>query len=216
MEPLLAALAAAGVLIGATGTWSPCGFSMIETIGPTGHTGGLRTTLAASATFAPFALLGGSITFLLLALLGDLLGASGPARYVLAAALAIAAAAAEARGLRIVPQVRRQLPVAWRSRLPMPLAAAGYGVLLGLGFTTFVLSYGVWALMGIVLLVADPVAGLVVGIAFGVGRCRSSCSLRWPTGRRASAPARRWRCGRGSTGERGSAMPRRWRSSPRS
>jgi hypothetical protein len=170
MEPLLAALAAAGVLIGATGTWSPCGFSMIETIGPTGHTGGLRTTLAASATFAPFALLGGSITFLLLALLGDLLGASGPARYVLAAALAIAAAAAEARGLRIVPQVRRQLPVAWRSRLPMPLAAAGYGVLLGLGFTTFVLSYGVWALMGIVLLVADPVAGLVVGIAFGVGR----------------------------------------------
>ena len=103
MEPLLAALAGAGLLIGATGTWSPCGFSMIETIGPTGHTGGLRTTLAASATFAPFALLGGSITFLLLALLGGLLGGSGPAGYAIAAALAVAAAAAEARGLRIVP-----------------------------------------------------------------------------------------------------------------
>jgi hypothetical protein len=170
MDPLLAAVAAAGLLIGATGTWSPCGFSMIETIGPTGHTGGLRTTLAASATFAPFALLGGSITFLLLALLGGLLGGSGPAGYAIAAGLAIAAAGAEAKGLRIVPQVRRQLPVAWRSRLPMPVAAAGYGVLLGLGFTTFVLTYGVWALMGIALLVADPLVGLVVGVAFGAGR----------------------------------------------
>ena len=43
----------AGLLIGATGTWSPCGFSMVETIGPTGHTGGLPTTLAACATFLP-------------------------------------------------------------------------------------------------------------------------------------------------------------------
>ena len=52
----------------------------------------------------------------------------------------------------------------------MPLAAAGYGVLLGLGFTTFVLSYGVWALMGVSLALGDPTAGLVVGLAFGVGR----------------------------------------------
>src|SRR4029450_11279375 len=34
------ALAAAGLVIGLTGTWSPCGFSMIETIGTTGHSGG--------------------------------------------------------------------------------------------------------------------------------------------------------------------------------
>ena len=54
--------------------------------------------------------------------------------------------------------------------MPMPLAAAGYGVLLGLGFTTFVLSYGVWALMGVSLAVGDPVAGLVIGVAFGLGR----------------------------------------------
>ena len=31
-------LAAAALLAGLTGTWSPCGFSMIETIGPVGHT----------------------------------------------------------------------------------------------------------------------------------------------------------------------------------
>lgn len=170
-EALLIALALAGLLVGGTGTWSPCGFSMIETIGPTGHTGGMRTTIAACATFAPFAVLGGAITFGLLALLGEAVGgAGGTIAYVVAAALAVAAAVAEARGTPIVPQVRRQLPIAWRRIMPMPLAAAGYGVLLGLGFTTFVLSYGVWALMGISLALGDVQAGLVVGVAFGIGR----------------------------------------------
>jgi len=54
--------------------------------------------------------------------------------------------------------------------MPMPLAAALYGILLGLGFTTFVLSFGVWALAGISLALGDPAAGLVIGAAFGVGR----------------------------------------------
>ena len=92
----------------------------------------------------------------------------------------------------IVPQVRRQLPVRWRSSMPMPVAAAGYGVLLGLGFTTFVLSYGVWALMGIVLAVGDPLAGLrSASPSASAARSRSSSSRRSPTVPRASAPARR-------------------------
>lgn len=176
-DPLLLALALAGLVAGLTGTWSPCGFSMIETIGPTGHSGGLRTTLAAAATFVPFALLGGAATFLLLSLAGGLLGDAGPLRFGIAVVLAAAAAGAEARGLRIVPQVRRQLPVRWRSRLPMPLAASGYGTLLGLGFTTFVLTYGVWALMGIAVALGDPTAGIVIGLAFGLGRAAPIVAL---------------------------------------
>src|SRR3954452_23885384 len=54
--------------------------------------------------------------------------------------------------------------------MPMPLAAGLYGVLLGLGFTTFVLSFGVWALAGVSLAVGDPALGLVLGAAFGIGR----------------------------------------------
>ena len=151
---------------------------MIETIGPTGHTGGMPTTLAATATFVPFAVLGGVITFAALAMLGAaLIGSAGGVAYGFAAALALAAAVAEARGMPIVPQVRRQLPVGWRRALPMPLAAAGYGVLLGLGFTTFVLSYGVWALIGVCLALGDPTAGLVVGIGFGLGRALPIAAL---------------------------------------
>ena len=183
------ALAAAALLIGATGTWSPCGFSMIETLGPGGHTGGRRTTLAACATFLPGAVAGGVVTFCALALLGGLVhGVGGRVAYIAAAAIAVAAAIAELRGAPIAPQLRRQLPEHWRRTMPMPVAAALYGVLLGLGFTTFVLSFGVWALAGISVAVGEPQAGLAIGVAFGIGRAIPICALApiadRPSGRR--------------------------------
>ena len=162
---ILAALAA-----GVTGAWSPCGFSMVETLAPGGYAGRLRTTLAACLTFSVGALAGGVVTFGGLALLGDALGAGGPVALAAAAAVALIAAVGEARGARILPQVRRQVPESWRRRLPVPVAAAGYGVLLGLGFTTFILTFAVWALAGAAVAVGDPALGVAVGLAFGLGR----------------------------------------------
>jgi hypothetical protein len=171
MSALEIALGVAALLIGATGTFSPCGLSVIDTIGPTGHTGGRRTTTAACIAFLPGAVAGGLLTFGSLAAIGDLLhGAGGRASYLLAAAIALLAAVLEVRGTRIVPQIRRQLPEHWRRVMPMPVAAALYGVLLGIGFTTFVLSFGVWALAGVSLAVGDPGLGLVLGACFGLGR----------------------------------------------
>lgn len=170
LAPLEIALAVAALLIGATGTFSPCGLSVVETIGPRGHTGGRLVTASAIATFVPGAVAGGLVTFYSLALAGDLLHGAGRAAYLLAAAIAVLAALLEARGTRIVPQIRRQLPEHWRRVMAMPLAAALYGVLLGIGFTTFVLSFGVWALAGIALAVGDPQLGLVLGVCFGLGR----------------------------------------------
>jgi hypothetical protein len=163
---LILAAAAAGV----TGAWSPCGFSMVETLAPDGYAGRLRTTLAACLTFSLGALAGGAITFGGLALLGEALGAGGPAALAVAAAVAVVAAVGEARGARILPQVRRQVPESWRRRMPVPLAAGLYGVLLGLGFTTFILTFAVWALAGVSVAVGDPALGLVAGLAFGAGR----------------------------------------------
>src|SRR5438093_4270784 len=116
-------------------------------------------------------MLGGIATFGSLSALGEAMhGAGGGLAYAVAAAIAVAAAAADARGMRIAPQIRRQLPEGWRWTMPLPLAAGLYGVLLGLGFTTFVLSFGVWALAGISVALGDPSAGLLIGAAFGIGR----------------------------------------------
>jgi hypothetical protein len=188
---LIAALSAAALVVGLTGTWSPCGFSMVDTLGPTGHTGGRRTTIAACAAFLPGALVGGVATFGSLAILGGLVhGAGGTLAYLIAAAIALVAALVEARGVPIVPQIRRQLPEHWRRVMPMPLAAALYGVLLGLGFTTFVLTFGVWALAGISFATGDAAAGLAIGLAFGIGRALPIIVLApladRPLGRRAT------------------------------
>jgi len=171
LTPLELSLAVAALLIGLTGAWSPCGFSMVETIGLSGDGARRWTTIASCATFAPGAVLGGMATFGLLSGLGEVVhGVGGRAAYAVAATIAVAAAVAEARGTQIVPQIRRQLPERWRWTMPMPLAAALYGVLLGLGFTTFVLSFGVWALAGIGFALGDLHVGLVIGAAFGLGR----------------------------------------------
>jgi len=164
---VLTVLALAAFVAGATGSWSPCGFSMISTLGQ--GPDGRRGSIAACAAFVPGALLGGVVTFGGLALLGALLG-GGAVALAAGAVLAGAAALAEAAGVRIAPQIRRQVPEHWRRVLPLPLAAAGYGVLLGLGFTTFVLTFAVPALAGVALAVGDPAAGLVAGLAFGAGR----------------------------------------------
>lgn len=164
---LLATAFAAGV----TGAWSPCGFSMVETLGGARERVGARAVRASCGTFALGALAGGTVTFVALSALGALLGGGGSTA-ALAVAVAVAAAAAlgEALGVRVVPQIRRQVPEPWRRTLPLPLAAGLYGILLGLGFTTFVLTLAVWALAGIAVAAGSLHDGLLIGLGFGAGR----------------------------------------------
>jgi hypothetical protein len=156
---------------GVTGAWSPCGFSMVETLGSRREHLGARTVRTSATTFALGALAGGAITFTALAALGKALGGAGSAAaLVTAATVALSCAVGELLGVRIVPQIRRQVPESWRRTMPLPLAAGLYGVLLGLGFTTFVLTLAVWALAGIAVAIGDPLTGLLIGLGFGAGR----------------------------------------------
>jgi hypothetical protein len=155
---------------GVTGAWSPCGFSMVETLGSRRAHAGDRVVLTSCATFALGALAGGAITFTALAAVGSALGGGSEAALVVGATVALSCAFGELRGVRIVPQIRRQVPEPWRRTMPLPLAAGLYGVLLGLGFTTFVLTLAVWALAGISIAIGDVQAGLLIGLGFGAGR----------------------------------------------
>jgi cytochrome c biogenesis protein CcdA len=64
------------LLAGLTGAFSPCGFSVVETIGSA--LGDVRrVTLLACLSFSVGALFGGALTFVGLALVGSLLGDRG-------------------------------------------------------------------------------------------------------------------------------------------
>jgi hypothetical protein len=165
------ALASAALLAGLAGTWSPCGFSAIDTLSIGGHGGRRSATLCAVLTFGLGAVAGGAATFVTLAWVGSLAERPGAdAGVAVAIAIALAAAVLDVRGSRIVPQIRRQVPESWRRRMPLALAAGLYGVLLGLGFTTFVLTVAVWALAGIAVALGSIHAGLVIGLGFAAGR----------------------------------------------
>ncbi len=171
LSALAASAALTALVAGVAGAWSPCGFSMVDTIG--GALGDPRrsATFVACATFTLGAVAGGALTFGGLASVGELIGheANG-AREALGVVIALAAAIADWRGVKIAPQIRRQVPESWRWRMPLPLACGLYGVLLGLGFTTFVLAFAVWALAGVSFATGSPLVGLLIGCAFGVGR----------------------------------------------
>jgi len=171
LSGLAVAAAITALLAGIAGAWSPCGFSVIETIGTALGDARRHVTVLGTATFALGALAGGVVTFGGLALLGGLLGhASAGLRDALGGALALAAAWADWRGWRIAPQIRRQVPERWRWIMPLPLASILYGLLLGLGFTTFVLSFAVWALAGVSVAAGSATVGVAIGLAFGLGR----------------------------------------------
>ena len=165
---MLIPFAAAALVAGMTGSWSPCGFSMIDTLAASGYAERRRTTLAACATFLPGALLGGVVTFGGLAYLGSLV--HGGAWSALALGVVALAALLEAGNARVRPQVHRQVPESWRRVAPLPVASFGYGVLLGLGWTTYVLTLAVWALFALAFALGDPVLGVAAGVAFGLGR----------------------------------------------
>ena len=73
--------------------------------------------------------------------------------------------------------------------MPVPLAAGLYGVLLGLGFTTFILTFAVWALAGISVALGDPRLGLADRPRASAPAARCPVIALAPSG--GGAPARR-------------------------
>jgi hypothetical protein len=143
---------------------------MVDTIGTALGDARRSMTRIACATFTVGAVIGGALTFGGLAWLGGLVGGSDGGREALGVGIALAAAVADWRGVRIAPQIRRQVPERWRWRMPLALACGLYGVLLGLGFTTFVLAFAVWALAGVSFAAGSTPVGVLIGAAFGIGR----------------------------------------------
>ena len=110
------------------------------------------------------------------ATLGALLGATGtalPGRWMLITAtiLAVLAAVREAGVLRVgVPALRRQVPERWRRERPLAFWSSGYGMILGVGFGTFLPTATFWVACAGALALGNPLVGAVCLGAFGLGR----------------------------------------------
>lgn len=170
---ILAALTA--VLAAVRSTWSPCGQSMLSSITPLsersrGHRFGVTATW-----FVVGAVAGGATLGLGLAALAGLVAvALDPAPDLalgLAAAAAVVAGASDSRIFgRSLPFHCRQVNELWLNRYRRWVYAAGFGWQIGTGVATFVLTAGVYLLVVLAGLTADPVVAFGLGVGFGLVR----------------------------------------------
>jgi hypothetical protein len=138
-----------------------------------------RHRARAGAAFAAGLALGAATIFTALGALGALI--SGRAVVIAAVALGVLAAASDALGLRVRPQIRFQVPEPWRRTMPLSRALFLYGLLLGTGLTTYVPATAAWALPALSIALGDVWASLAIAAGFAAGRALPVLFLRETT-----------------------------------
>jgi hypothetical protein len=158
----------------ARGLWSPCGLSMLSSLNPMserarGHRFWLTALWYLAGATAGGAVLGagcaaGAFAF------GQL---SAPAGVIWSLVLA-GAAVAVGSDLRIggwtLPMHPRQVDERWLTTYRRWIYAAGYGVQIGTGFATYIMTAGVYLLTALAVVTGRPVEAGAAGVLFGLLR----------------------------------------------
>jgi hypothetical protein len=155
-------------------TWSPCGLSMLSTITPfTERTRG-HTYRGTATWFVAGASAGGASLGVLMgagaALAGRLhLPVDGRLWAAGAAALVAVGSDGGVIGWRL-PVHRRQVNERWLDGYRSWVYGAGFGWQIGAGLVTYITTAAVYLLVVLGTLTATPLAGLILGIWFGLLR----------------------------------------------
>lgn len=186
---LVVVLFATAVTAGIRGTWSPCGLSMVSAINPLSERSRGNRYWLTTLWFIAGALAGGAALGAGSAMLAFVLRplADRPA-LILAAAACLVALAADRRvaGFRL-PVHPRQVNELWLMRYRRWLYAAGFGLQIGVGFATYVMTAATYLVVVLAALAGSPALALQAGLLFGLvrglavllsSRCRSAAALR--------------------------------------
>ena len=215
------------LIAGIAGAWSPCGFSMVDTIGTA--LGDARRGVTAAATRDVRARRARRRRRHVRRPRAARRGCSAAARRScatrLAGAIALAAAFADWRGWRIAPQIRRQVPERWRWIMPLPLASSLYGRAARARLHDVrARASPSGRSRGSASRPASPALGIAVGLAFGARARAAGAVDRAAAGHAGAATARSSgsRSSRGcgsacaaSTRSASAPAPRCWRARAR-
>jgi hypothetical protein len=171
---MLIVLIVTAVVAAARGLWSPCGLSMLSSLNPVsersrGHRFWVTACWYVFGAVSGGALFGG--TCALGAFGVGHLALTGHTRWALALAAALVAALSDARlGGWSLPTHPRQVDDRWLLRYRRWIYASGYGVQIGAGFATYIMTAGVYLVAALAVLTARPVEALTGGLLFGLAR----------------------------------------------
>ncbi len=151
------------------GNWSPCGESLQAQIHPLGERSRGNIWAVTITAFGVASILAGGLTTLMFGLIGSFQPVSESVALVITGLLGLIAGALDLSPL--TPWTpRRQVNENWIGRYRGWVYGAAFGAQLGVGFAVFVMSWGYYAMLAAAFLTGSPLAGFVVGAAFGLGR----------------------------------------------
>jgi hypothetical protein len=163
------------VLVAAVrGLWSPCGLSMLSSLNPVseqarGHRFWLTALWYLAGAVAGGALLGGACA---LGAVG--IDRSSPPTVLIWSLVLAGASVAVASDLRLggwsLPVHPRQVDVRWLSTYRRWIYSAGYGLQIGTGFATYIMSAAVYLLAALAVLTGRPAEAFAAGVLFGLAR----------------------------------------------
>ena len=173
---LVVAALVVAVASGLRGTWSPCGLSMLSSITPFSERArGYRyaTTCAwfVAGSVVGGAALGGAAALGALAVSPLVAGPAAPWLLAAGVVAALVCAASDAGvGPVRLPTLPRQVDEAWLDTYRRWIYAAGFGVQIGAGFTTYVMTAANYLVVALAVLAGSPAWALATGLVFGVTR----------------------------------------------
>ena len=167
------------------GTWSPCGRSVLSTVTPVAERARGSSFPVTAVAFVAGATVGGAMLGGATAALAGLVDVAGPAaapRHVAVLALVAVCVAADARigGLRL-PDHPRQVDARWVTRYRPWVYGWGFGVQIGTGVATYVMTNAMYALIAAGALLAGPAGALVLCTLFGLTRGATVLLGAWAT-----------------------------------
>ena len=188
---LVAAALLTAAVSGARGTWSPCGLSMISAINPLSERSRGNRYWLTAAWFVLGSVLGGTVLGsaggLLAFLLRPLAEQRAAATWIAVLACLVALAADRRLGGFQLPLHPRQVNELWLTRYRRWLYAAGFGVQIGVGFATYIMTAATYLVVVLAALTGSPALALATGMVFGLvrglavllsARCRTAPALR--------------------------------------
>lgn len=171
MFVLLIALA---VVAAVRGMWSPCGLSMLSTLNPVSEQARGHRFWTTACWYVFGAVVGGAVLGLgcaVLALGFASLDAPSSVAWSLALAGSIVAVLSDACvGGWSLPLHPRQVDERWVDTYRRWLYASGYGVQIGTGFATYIMTAGVYLVALLAVLTGSPAQAFAGGVAFGLVR----------------------------------------------
>lgn len=156
------------------GMWSPCGLSMLSALNPVAERARGNRFWVTGCWYVAGSLGGGALLGAGCAAAAYALAHAGlpsTATWGLALVAAITAALSDARlGGWSLPMHPRQVDERWLTRYRRWIYAGGYGVQIGTGLATYVMTAGCYLVIALAALTAQPAAAFAAGLLFGLVR----------------------------------------------